>query len=600
MRKFLFPYESIKKDSNIIIYGAGDVGKQFIVSLAKTQYCNVLCVLDKNYEEKTAFPVKVLPPEKIIDIDENNYSIVLIAINSIEMSKKIEQYLIELGVSENKILSFDNSFVSLPFMKQENILYTDDRDKLFRLAIVSIGGLGDDLISSVLLKVFRKILIERIVIDFYCTTPKLFYTMPFINNVYNEKEYFEYNNSKYDAVMVGGNFWQLEKINLTKAKRFSQLLYDYFSDMIWHYNNVFNIEDSAANSKLLQYCHILGKDRWEQHNMHNILPLNKFTKPYMDINPKSFKILSNTELENKQYITLCNSVHRLHPNSSKLWPNEYFNVLVKMLKQYYPNIIVVCIGDSTEQGAINYADMDLRGKTTFDEMVILLKYSILHIGCEGGLIHLKKFLNGKSVCLFGPTSIKTYGYDENINIRSNSFPNCENGCEWITKMWLAGICLLDYKSKYAKCMESLNPEYVYARISEYISCLQLQTTFSEKILNIVELSDLFTPNSEVALIKLAGEDTILQYASKVKNFIVYEDKLCSYDGVTSEYGNIYNIPANDEQFDIVVNFTLAQEENSHYALREMLRVTKPDGAIVINGDNENSLKLLKKEVPSNE
>ena len=104
------------------------------------------------------------------------------------------------------------------------------------------------------------------------------------------------------------------------------------------------------------------------------------------------------------------------------------------------------------------------GRTSFNDLKILLKHSYLHIGPEGGMIHLRHALCKKRSCvLFGPTSQDFYGYPENINIEG---PGCINHCEWLTDRWQEK-CL----NNSGTCCEKLvrmTPDYVINEISKSI------------------------------------------------------------------------------------------------------------------------------------
>ena len=49
--KYLFPYELIKANSRIVIYGAGRVGRAYMKNLIKTNYAKVAAWVDKAYEK---------------------------------------------------------------------------------------------------------------------------------------------------------------------------------------------------------------------------------------------------------------------------------------------------------------------------------------------------------------------------------------------------------------------------------------------------------------------------------------------------------------------------------------------------------------------
>ena len=104
----------------------------------------------------------------------------------------------------------------------------------------------------------------------------------------------------------------------------------------------------------------------------------------------------------------------------------------------------------------NNIDIDLIGKTSLEEVKIILNNSIIHIDGEGGMVHLRHALHGgKSIVLFGATSPEFYGYSENINLRGDG---CSHWCEWITENWQAK-CARGYDRP--PCSYSLTPETVY-------------------------------------------------------------------------------------------------------------------------------------------
>lgn len=43
----LFPFNKVLKDSRIVVYGAGDIGKNFKNQIDATQYCKIVCFIDK-------------------------------------------------------------------------------------------------------------------------------------------------------------------------------------------------------------------------------------------------------------------------------------------------------------------------------------------------------------------------------------------------------------------------------------------------------------------------------------------------------------------------------------------------------------------------
>ena len=167
--------------------------------------------------------------------------------------------------------------------------------------------------------------------------------------------------------------------------------------------------------------------------------------------------LQKFNLKNRKYITLNREGGTKELwNSSKIWPKEYYEILVKQLKSLFPSYIFVEIG-AGRGPRLKGVDISISGKTTIEEIKAILKNAILHIDGEGGLVHLRHALQGGCSCvLFGPTSPEVYGYEENINLKSSA---CPIHCEFYSRTWQKK-CL---KGKRI-CMESLTPKYVLDRI----------------------------------------------------------------------------------------------------------------------------------------
>ena len=146
--------------------------------------------------------------------------------------------------------------------------------------------------------------------------------------------------------------------------------------------------------------------------------------------------------------------------STRVWPVEYYENLVDLIKQNYPSYQIVQIG-SSDCSAINGCDFNLCGKTSFEELLSILNNSSLHIDNEGGMVHLRHFMEQKpSVVLFGPTGEDVYGYDENINL---SVRPCPFSCEWLKKDWRNKCIKTNNK---AECMQNITPTAVMNKINK--------------------------------------------------------------------------------------------------------------------------------------
>jgi len=455
----IFPFQRIKKNANVVIYGAGYEGNKILRFIEKIEFCKVICFLDKNYENKKDFPHKVLAPQEITNVGE--YSHILISIGSQEYANEAKETLISLGVPEEKIILYRN-YIRRFWIPEPQYL-TDNNNLPLKIAFILQGGLGDALIGCLLIQEVRKLIPEAL-IELYFTPKEILPKMPFVDNIYSLDYYTRENY--YDAIFNVVRFIYFEKINLEKIKTHSQKLYEFCVDSIKICEKTINY---TRNDRCYsEYCLMLGKNRLEQSNPHNILTFDRHTPLNLEFDKSGLKKLQELNLEEAKYIVIHNNVNKILERSGKCWSAENFDILISLIKNDYPDLVIICTGTSYDFGKIKNADIDLIGKTNIHELCALLKHSILTIGLEGGVIHLNHFLGGKSVCLFGPTNIEIYGYEENINIRSNKPKKCFNGCENLIAEWSSKGCLFGEKSL---CMLAIKPKMVYKKISLYLNKL---------------------------------------------------------------------------------------------------------------------------------
>jgi len=99
MTYYLFPFDKVPKDSRIVLYGAGNVGKQFYDQATETNFCEIVLWLDKN-----ADGIFIKQPETVADLNTDDYDIVVIAIENETIMLEIKALLMNYGVPDYKIL----------------------------------------------------------------------------------------------------------------------------------------------------------------------------------------------------------------------------------------------------------------------------------------------------------------------------------------------------------------------------------------------------------------------------------------------------------------------------------------------------------------
>ncbi len=96
-----FPFDRIRDDRRIVIYGAGTCGKRLLNGLSKKNDKVIVAVLDKKPEKCLIDGYRVLPLHSIKQLD---FDRVIIAIRDENIAQEMRENLISLGVEDGKII----------------------------------------------------------------------------------------------------------------------------------------------------------------------------------------------------------------------------------------------------------------------------------------------------------------------------------------------------------------------------------------------------------------------------------------------------------------------------------------------------------------
>lgn len=182
-----------------------------------------------------------------------------------------------------------------------------------------------------------------------------------------------------------------------------------------------------------------------------------------------------TFLPDKNYILV-------NPNASDLrierrWPAANFTLLIEQCRKLYPEKQIILIGgpseriyaqtviaDITSENVMNWA-----GKTSIDELIILIKNADLVITNDTGPMHIAFACKAPTICLFGPCSPDQYGSENAVIlyrkvycspcVHDFSTPPCNgnNAC-----MQLIGVtAVMDAVTNYFNAY--MQPAVVYER-----------------------------------------------------------------------------------------------------------------------------------------
>ncbi|MDR3143772.1 MAG: methyltransferase domain-containing protein [Puniceicoccales bacterium] len=348
------------------------------------------------------------------------------------------------------------------------------------------------------------------------------------------------------------------------------------------------------HSMVDQWSILKKKKRIQQPDQCQILGIDDFSCTFLNLEPAPMKILSELRLQDRPYITLQRGLGRCDSlrDSTRLWPIRFYEKFIELFHEKYPDIKILQLGYSSSTCAsLPGIDIDLIGKTSLEEVAILLKHSLFHLDGDAGMVHMKRFLNGRSIVLFGTTPTEMLGYPGNVNITGNG---CHSWCEWVSNDWNK-TCLRGFAE--APCMASITPEMVMNAADgllrereNYSYALEEEGIGEDIVAHILQycrdpnakIVDIFNRKGlELARIlrKIFADVTVFDLNFQFDSFAKAEAA-----GLRLECGCLYNIALPDDSSDGVIwqngDPSVAQ---LRYVLKELFRILKPDGFLFVSG-----------------
>ena len=144
----------------------------------------------------------------------------------------------------------------------------------------------------------------------------------------------------------------------------------------------------------------------------------------------------------------------------KEWADEKWAQIVAFLRKDH-NIPVILIGGTPNQ-TIDWVAKDLRGKTTIKQAISAIKHAKIHLGIDSFSNHASDAVGTRSIILFGSTSPKGSGYEQNKNLwKDLDCSPCYREYEWAKEP--------REKCPYDKrCMNSITVEDVIEAIKSIL------------------------------------------------------------------------------------------------------------------------------------
>ena len=145
---YLFPYEKVPSASKILIYGAGDLGQDYLLQMQLTHYCEVVAMADKNFAK---YPPMVVPVIDSETIREWTFDYVVVALRVAVAVNAVLGVLKEQGVERHRVICiFERTNMPTIFTvdrkEETDTLSCDEND--VSMALLITGGLGDHVIQK--------------------------------------------------------------------------------------------------------------------------------------------------------------------------------------------------------------------------------------------------------------------------------------------------------------------------------------------------------------------------------------------------------------------------------------------------------------------
>ncbi len=343
------------------------------------------------------------------------------------------------------------NFMSLFRYRQTGSAFNDGA---VHIGVKIAGGLGDCIFSAKYIRALYLYLGTQLEIDVICEEQNINILKYILANELFVKNIVSDSEKLYDLYLSVIRF---PTINYYNPKRLPGKLIKYIHaiESFQSKNHLLKQNDFLARC----YSLICGQTRENQADINNILNMKDMDfclEANSDI--KALEKKFNCSLKKLVTLQSGGGYHFKDMRDTRQWPLDYYNILISLLKNKYPDITIAQLGERWQE-PMRGIDLDLRGQTTVAELFALLKLAKVHISQEGGLVIARHYLSqAPSVVLFGPTDETFFGFEENINLSART---CAGTCEWLNPDWMKS-CLKSGGA--AECMTFLTPRLVLREI----------------------------------------------------------------------------------------------------------------------------------------
>ncbi len=512
-----------------------------------------------------------------------------------------------------------------------------------RIAIYAGGGMGDFITYIPILDQLMSIC--DCVIDFY--TGNMIYASALYAPRANLRiipERFQHDVNSYDLILDIAHCCAIRKVDFRSLHNKAPALYSVV-EKIQKFNDTFflNVNRHGMPTLALRQSKFLELNRWAFLSADGALEMSD-QRSSIFIDMKSFDVIKKYDLYKIKYIVINRSADPASGGcrQTKVWPKEKYEDFIRIIKKRFPEIKIVQIVVNKDP-EINGVDCVVRNEK-IEDVKVIIKCSSAVISSEGGIAHLATQLSVPTVVVFGPTPVYYYGYKRNVNIVSPFCSDCMEAMpDWYTSCprgfstakcmeAISGDMVADAVSKILD--DGKDFHYTVENLSIYTS--KAFNEYSLIIRDIVRKNSMKAENSYghifgpvrtyihaskrweypyiLEQIKLAGKRLkiadvgagrgalSLYLAQQGHDVTVYDMnynwenndvpqthnrfmRYCAENRVKAKIATGFNLPEDDESFDVVVSTSVIEHVvHKEYILKEMLRIVKPGGILIMTYD----------------
>lgn len=281
-----------------------------------------------------------------------------------------------------------------------------------------------------------------------------------LNRILSYDEFYEQYREKYTlAVWVVGTFSVVfDGANIEQLKMSPALLNTALKVQQYNAQNIHKFKEPDFVVPIRNVClsRILNKNFFWFVSAGGALPIRD-EKVNIALKPKYRREFDALNLG--RYITIYSNIGRNEERPKlKAWPPKYLAEYVALVKEKIPAVEVVQVGGRNDLEIPNVNRHFLGCDLELTKYI--LANSLLHVGCEGGLVHLATALGTKCLVFFGVNDWHYYAYAENINIASTV-------CEPCMYVWPSGTdCLRGEENP--PCMLDITPQEALDATSDWL------------------------------------------------------------------------------------------------------------------------------------